>query len=169
MTSHRSAIHTNPHLCFLMLSVIDSTPHLFHTLMASTHPTPHHNRYMALFRDHPGQPVPEENFWTLWCNRGRHTTIRLCATPSGLTSAHLHHPAIFFKGRMPFLLPNQQCQSTWWLLHRFKIILLNDRCTMVWTTWWLKCHALIRNQTYNLCEAGSPTAVNQISNWHHSQ
>ena len=50
------------------------------------------------FRDHPGEPVPEENFWTLWC-KGRLTeadtpTIRLgaTATPSGLTSAHLHHP-----------------------------------------------------------------------------
>ena len=35
---------------------------------------------------------------TLWC-KGRLTeadtpTIRLCATPSGLTSAHLHHPLI---------------------------------------------------------------------------
>ena len=44
----------------------------------------------------PGQPVPEENFWTLWYN-GRLTeadtlTIRLGATPSGPTSAHLHHP-----------------------------------------------------------------------------
>ena len=43
------------------------------------------------FRDHPGEPVPEENFWTLWC-KGRLTeadtpTIRLGATPSGLTSA----------------------------------------------------------------------------------
>jgi len=42
--------------------------------------------------------VPEENFWTLWC-KGRLTeadtqTIRLGATPSGLTSAHLHHPPI---------------------------------------------------------------------------
>jgi len=40
--------------------------------------------------------VPEENFWTLWC-KGRLTEadtpiIRLGATPSGLTSAHLHHP-----------------------------------------------------------------------------
>jgi len=48
------------------------------------------------FRDHPGEPVPEENFWTLRC-KGRLTeadtlTIRLGATPSGLTSAHLHHP-----------------------------------------------------------------------------
>jgi len=35
------------------------------------------------FRDHPGEPVPEENFWTLWC-KGRLTeadtpTIRLGA------------------------------------------------------------------------------------------
>jgi len=42
------------------------------------------------------EPVPEENFWTLWC-KGRLTdadtqTIRLGANPSGLTSAHLHHP-----------------------------------------------------------------------------
>jgi len=48
------------------------------------------------FRDHPGEPVPEENFWTLWC-KGRLTeadtlTIWLGATPSGLTSAYLHHP-----------------------------------------------------------------------------
>jgi len=51
------------------------------------------------FRDHPDEPVPEEKFWTLWC-KGRLTeadtlTIRLGATPSGLTSAHLHHPPYF--------------------------------------------------------------------------
>jgi len=67
------------------------------------------------FQDHPGEPVPEENYWTLWC-KGRLTeadtpTIRLGATPSGLTNVHLHHPHIF-TGRMPFLPPNQQCQST---------------------------------------------------------
>ena len=39
-------------------------------------------------------------------------TIRLGATPSRLTSAYLHHPPIFFTGRMPFLPPNQQYQST---------------------------------------------------------
>jgi len=49
----------------------------------------------TVFRDHLVEPVPEENFWTLWC-KGRLTeadteTIRLGATPSGLTSAHLHH------------------------------------------------------------------------------
>jgi len=52
------------------------------------------------FRDNPGEPVPEENFWTLWC-KGRLTeantpTIRLGAIPSRLTSAHLHHPHILF-------------------------------------------------------------------------
>ena len=68
------------------------------------------------FQDHPGEPVPEENFWTTWC-KGRLTeadtlTIRLGATPSGLTSARLHHPPIFFTGRMLLLPPNQRCQST---------------------------------------------------------
>jgi len=41
------------------------------------------------FWDHLGEPVPEENFWTLWC-KGRLTeadtqTIWLGATTSGLT------------------------------------------------------------------------------------
>jgi len=72
--------------------------------------------YSPFFRDHPVEPVPEENFWTLWC-KGRLTevdtpTTRMGATPSGLTSAHLHHPPIFFTDRMPFLPPNQQHQST---------------------------------------------------------
>ena len=48
------------------------------------------------FRDHPGEPVQEENFWTLWCwgrlTQADTSTIQLGATPSGPTSAHLHHP-----------------------------------------------------------------------------
>jgi len=54
------------------------------------------------FGDHPGEPVPEENFWTLSCN-GRLTeadtsTIRMGATPSGLvTSVNLHHPPYFLQ------------------------------------------------------------------------
>jgi len=76
----------------------------------------HHNRFTAFFRDHPGEPLPEENFWTLWC-KGRlieadTPTIRLGATPSGLTSATSTIPPFFFTGRMPFLPPNQQRQST---------------------------------------------------------
>ena len=82
-------------------------------------PTRDHHTSTVLrpfFRDNSGELVPEENFWTLWC-KGRLTeadtsTIRLGATPSGLTSAHLHHLPPFFTGRMPILPPNQQCQST---------------------------------------------------------
>jgi len=69
----------------------------------------------SFFRDRPGEPVPEENFRTLWC-KGRLTeadtpTIQLGATPSEPTSADLHHPP-FFTGQMPFPPPNQQHQST---------------------------------------------------------
>jgi len=75
-------------------------------------PPPHTTTVLRpFFRDNPGAPVPEENFWTLLC-KGRLTeadtqTNQLGATPSRLSSAHLHHPP-FFTGWMPF----QQCQST---------------------------------------------------------
>jgi len=61
------------------------------------------------YRNHPGEPVPEENFWTLWRKRrlteADTPTIRLGATPSGLTSTHLHHPPIFYR---PDALPAAQ-------------------------------------------------------------
>jgi len=83
--------------------------------LSLTYNTPTTTVLRPFFRDHPGEPVPEENFWTLWC-KGRSTeadkpTIWLGATPSRLTSAHLHHPP-FFMGLMPFLPPDQWCQST---------------------------------------------------------
>ena len=61
------------------------------------------------FRDHPGEPVPEENFWTSWC-KGSLTeadtpTIRLGATPSGLTSVHLHHPHFYRPDALPTAQP----------------------------------------------------------------
>jgi len=79
----------------------------------------HHHTTTVLrtfFRSHPGEPVPEENFWTLWC-KGRLTeantpTIRLGATPSGLTSAHLHHPSHIFYRPDALSAANQQRQST---------------------------------------------------------
>ena len=71
------------------------------------------------FRDHPGEPVPEENFWTLWC-KGRLTeadtpTIRLGATPSGLTSAHLHHPPLvtYYSLMNTIFISTASLKSTW--------------------------------------------------------
>jgi len=57
--------------------------------------------YGHFFMTTRGEPVPEENFWTLW-RKGRLTeadtqTIRLCATPSGLASVQLHHALIFYR------------------------------------------------------------------------
>jgi len=65
--------------------------------------------YCPFLQDHLGEPVPEQNFWTLLC-KGRLTesdtlTIRLSATPSGLSSAHLHHHPIFYR---PDALPAAQ-------------------------------------------------------------
>jgi len=59
--------------------------------------------------------VPEENFWALWC-KGRLTeadtpTIRLGATASGLTSAHLHHPPFFYR---PDALPATILRPFFW-------------------------------------------------------
>jgi len=57
----------------------------------------------------PHELVPEENFWTLWCKRrlteADTPTIRLGATLSGLSSAHLHCPSIFYR---PDALPATQ-------------------------------------------------------------
>jgi len=75
-----------------------------------------HNRFTALFRDHPGEPVPEDNFWTLWY-KGRLTeadtpTIRLGAAPSELTSAHLHHPPhIFLQAECPSCHPTNSVKA----------------------------------------------------------
>jgi len=74
----------------------------------------HHNHFTVRFPGlptmYPSELVPEENFWTLCC-KGRLTeadtpTIRLGVTPSGLTSAHLHHPPHSFY--MPDALPAAQ-------------------------------------------------------------
>jgi len=80
---------------------------------------PPHLFYGTFFGDHPGEPVPEENFWTLWC-KGRLTeadtpTIRLSITPSGLTSAHLHHPPI----AQQFVTMNLECPHSRLLLQQY--------------------------------------------------
>jgi len=51
--------------------------------------TSHHTTTLLrpFFQDHPGEPVKEENLWTLWCKRrlteADTLTIRLGASPSG--------------------------------------------------------------------------------------
>jgi len=78
----------------------------------------HHHTTTILrpfFRDHPGEPVPEENFWALWC-KGRLTkadtlTIQLGVTPSGLTSVHLHHPPYFLRARCPSCRPANSVEA----------------------------------------------------------
>jgi len=71
--------------------------------------------YVLFFRDHPGEPVPVENFWTLWC-KGRLTetdtlTIQLSATTSGLTSAYLHHPPYFLEAGCPSCRPTNSVKA----------------------------------------------------------
>jgi len=68
---------------------------------------PHHTTTVLrpFFRDHLGETVPEENFWTLWC-KGRLTegdipTIRMVATPSGLSSATSTIPHFLQAGCAP--------------------------------------------------------------------
>ena len=67
-----------------------------------------HNRFTALFAAPPGWASARRellDFMVLGkINRGRYTTIWLGATPSGLTSAHLHHP-IFLQAGCPSYHP----------------------------------------------------------------
>jgi len=95
----------------VVLIVVDATG-----LIRSNYTTTPQPFYGPFFWHHPGEPVPEENFWTLWC-MGRLTeadtsTIRLGATLSELTSAHLHHPPIFLQARCPSCRPTNSSQST---------------------------------------------------------
>ena len=78
----------------------------------------HHTTTTVLrpfFRNYPGEPEPERNFWTSWC-KGRLTevntlTIRLGATPSGLTSSHLHHPRHLLQATCPSWRPTNSVKA----------------------------------------------------------
>ena len=59
-------------------------------------------------------------------------TIQLGASPSGLTSAHLHYTPYFFTGQMPFLPQNQQCQSTEGQWNKWRNKLEGNRQTQVY-------------------------------------
>jgi len=91
-------------------SVLHWTVSQYH--YGSTTPQPF---YGPFFRDHPCEPVPEDNFWTLWC-KGRLTeadtlTIRAGVTPSRLTSAYLCHPPYFLQARCPSCRPTNSVKA----------------------------------------------------------
>ena len=105
----------------------------------------HHNRFQPFFRDHPGETVPEENYWTLWC-KGRLTeadtlTIRLGTTPSRLSSAHLHHHH-FLRARCPSCRPTNSVKA---------LKALPVSCAMV-----LRWRLLPVNTSKNVCSAHNP-------------
>jgi len=122
LTQH-STLHLN---CFSHFCTAHDRESLYFSMCVKTWLTHGQKKSVAMittttvlrpfFPDHPCEPVPEGNFWTLWC-KGRlmeadTPTTRLGATPSGLISACLQHLPVYFTGRMPFLPPSQQRQST---------------------------------------------------------
>jgi len=69
--------------------------------MMCTTPQPFYSPF-RVFRDHPGELAPEENFWTLWCKErlteADKPTIRFGAIQSRSISAHLYHPPFLQDG-----------------------------------------------------------------------
>jgi len=123
------------------------------------------------FRNNPGEPVPEENFWTLW-RKERLTeadtrTIRLGATPSGLTVPTSTIPHIFLRAGCPSCRPTNsvkalQATSNQWYDRNYLIKLLFDywrwhcitccyQCLIenLMTVWWkfCRCTALCNMMT----------------------
>ena len=100
---HLMFIRSSPSRYFLYLEKCTGPNFSFSTTTTTT------TILRPFSRDHPDEPVPEENFWTLWC-KGRSTeadtpTIRLGATPSGLSSAHLSHPHFYRPDALPATQP----------------------------------------------------------------
>jgi len=92
------------------------TVHFTVLLINIHHHHHHHDRFTALFPGPPGVSQCQKRTSDFMVqgeiNRGRHTDHPAGPTPSEITSAHLHHTPIVFTGQMPFLLPNQQYQTT---------------------------------------------------------
>jgi len=126
----------------------------------------HHNHLRPFFRDHPGETVPEENFWALWC-KGRLTeadtpTIRLGATPCGLSSAHLYY--------LPGTRVSQQRIKGKALLHMYALSVQHALLPFSWYRWRFN-HRI--HQVPPLCSTNQhiiPWAcVSQPSKWHRNR
>ena len=135
-----------------------------------------HDFLRPFFWDHPCELVPEENFWTLWC-KGRLTqadtpTIRLGATPSGLTSAHLHHLP-FLQVGCPSCRPTnsvkalkatsafglgRRCKSSpqWCYLHCLRTTLA-DHTINIWQT----CNSFIFRNSTETPASGQPRNISR--------
>ena len=123
---HAHTILTHLNLCRCTTVIISSIPSLSQLTTREpvccfnvTSTYQYHHRTATVLRpffwDHLGEPVPEGNFWTLWC-KGRLTeadtaTIRLGATPSGLTSAHVRHSPIFLQAECPSCRPTNSVKA----------------------------------------------------------
>ena len=70
--------------------------------------TPHHNRFMALFLGPPGWAGARIEGCKGRLTEADTLTILLGATPSGLTSAHLHHPPFFLQAGCPSCRPTNK-------------------------------------------------------------
>ena len=97
---HTIPLSAKTHKSHRMLKYIFQTHHTTTTITTVLRP---------FFQDYLGEPVPEENFWTL-SHKGRLTEedtsiMQLGATPSGLTSAHLHHPIFYRPDALPATQP----------------------------------------------------------------
>ena len=92
---------------------------MVNTFCSLTHTHTHtHTRLMALLRDYPGEPVPKgktnldftearDSEWQ-W-----HQLGHMQVGTSLQTENHASTPPLrFFAGRLPFLQPDQQCQSS---------------------------------------------------------
>jgi len=77
----------------------------------------HRNHFLALFPGPPGWAGARIEVLDLMVQgKGRLTkadpeTLRLGATPSGLTSAHLHHPPIFLQAGCPSCRPTNSVKA----------------------------------------------------------
>ena len=105
------------HSALNVLSLSSANSMQFHYSAPNTHPFTH-TRLMAFVRDYPGAPVPErQNQSGFYWSRRQWVAV---ASSGPYASLHLaqdrepcqHPTAQFFTGWMPFLLPNQQRQST---------------------------------------------------------
>jgi len=72
-------------------------------------------------------------------------TIRMGAPPSGLNSAHLHHPP-FLQAGCPSC-PNQQCQSTYcmWIKRAFIFFWVTEGCVVLLIHFYSERNARIAN------------------------